>query len=591
MADQADPAVQQALNETKPGLDEHKLRISRFNDAYDVWRASRPANRSPGLAGWQSRMRVPYAMQTIDIAMVNMAQGQPRCQVLPRQPQYVDNAKAFQKVMDYFTQADHAAEKQVPLTQQGLVYGVTVGKTHWLVKKRTVTGRTWTQNPVTGEQIPGVEQQQITVYDGPSLEPWDVYNAWWDPAGRDVDTCSYVVLRSYLSKDQLLADQCTTPGEHYPNECDGLYHNVDQLIAAGTSSTPPATAQNRLLNSSAFKDKYEVWEIWRDDRLTVIGNQTVLLRDMQNPHWHGQKPVVIANTRPDLFKVAGIPETEVIADLQEGLWTVLNRRFDQQHLTVMAPLTYREGGVIDPGILEVRPRAKWPVTDHDDIRQLPIQPLPPEAYREEEALLATMQLITGINPYVSGSSTAQAGVNQNTATGVSVLQEVASRLLQFKANEIRKKIWQRTFEQWGNDIQQFMSEPLWVRILGPGSEATFEHVGPQEVVGDYDFVLQGTEESLSRAQERTEATQLLQVFAPLIQAGMVNPAPLYERVARAYDFENVSELIPQRQPVPAAAPMNNGQGPQPVPQQGAQLMNGMQHTPLLQQAIGSGYGG
>jgi hypothetical protein len=140
---------------------------------------------------------------------------------------------------------------------------------------------------------------------------------------------------------------------------------------------------------------------------------------------------VIAQTRPDLFEMVGVSETEVVDDLQQALHTVENMRFDNLHLTVMRGITYREGGVTDPNMLELRPRFKWPVSDHDDIRPFEVQPLPPEAYEEENALLARMQLITGINPYISGADLQS--VDQNTATGVTALQEVASRLLRFKA--------------------------------------------------------------------------------------------------------------------------------------------------------------
>jgi hypothetical protein len=41
----------------------------------------------------------------------------------------------------------------------------------------------------------------------------------------------------------------------------------------------------------------------------------VLLRRQPNPYWHGKKPIVIAQTRPDLFEMVGVSETELVDDI------------------------------------------------------------------------------------------------------------------------------------------------------------------------------------------------------------------------------------------------------------------------------------
>jgi hypothetical protein len=566
-----DPLVEQLLNETKTGEDEYRRRIKRFDRSYDVYRATGAdtSGRSRAPSPWQSRLRVPYAMQVIDTALVNMVTGKPRCEVHPRTPDHADNAKALQLVMDYYTDRDHLVEKVPMIMQQGLIYGVTVGKTHWLYAEgeKTVNGL----DPLTGDRVPTTVP--TTVRDGPALEPWDIYDCWYDPNGRDVDTCSYVALRSWMNKADLLAHACDVSTDHERINCTGLYHNVDELLSTGTTSRTQSTAQERFLmqqqKTVQRKDMYEVVEYWRDDRVSVIGNRKILLRDEPNPHWHGRKPIVIANTRPDVMQLQGIPETELVDHLQQALWTVQNLRMDNLLLTVQRGITYREGGVIDVDALELRPRFKWPVTDHDDIKPFEVQPLPPEAYREEEGLLSRMQLVTGINPYVSG--TESVGADQNTATGISVLTEVSSKLLRFKAGQIQGKMFQRTYEQWGADIQQYMTDPVWVRIVGPGQDQAFRKVDPEEVQGEFDFKLVGSEDSLSQQQRQNSAIALMNASAPLIQLGVFNARAIAKKVAEAFDIDNPDELLaPAPQPGQQAAPYPppNGGPPQPMGQGG-----------------------
>lgn len=547
MAD-LDPVVAAALRRTESGRKEHESRLRRYDHAYDVYRAT-PRQRQAQLP-WQSKLRVPFAMQVIDTGLVNIVTGKPRIQVKPRRPEFELGAKAMQLALDYYVGEDHLVEKQPLFVQQGLIYGVTVAKNHWLYRETKRPVKTYSQNPIdpAGPPLESVGMTNVVTQDGPSFEPWNIYHCYWEPGARDVDSAAYVVLQSYVSKDDLLRLRFN------PQTNQGIYHNVDALIASGTAPQPKDTAQSRLLtlDSNRYKDKFLIEEIWTDDQLLVIGNRQILLRSQANPYWHGKKPVVITQTRPDLFEMVGISETETVDHLQQALHTVQNMRFDNLHLTVMRGITYREGGVTDPNMLELRPRFKWPVSDHDDIRPFEVQPLPPEAYNEENNLISRMQLVTGINPYISGADLQT--VDQNTATGVTALQEVASRLLRFKAAQIQYKGYQRSFEMWGDMVQQFMDKPLALKVIGEANREQWIEVQPANLAGHFNYSIEGSEESLSRQQERGEAIALLNAFAPLAQLGIVNFKPILERVAAAYDFANPEQLFNQPAAQPQAAP-------------------------------------
>lgn len=558
MAD-LDPLVTQALKKIRSGQEEHRTRVKRFNTSYDIYRASEP--NAKGTSSWQSKVRVPYAMQVIDTGLVNIVSGQPRIKVTPRTPEDEGGAKAMQVLMDYFIAEDHFTEKQTPFTQQGLIYGLTVAKNHWLYQESLKTSREFTENPFDRSQ-PGIKisKAQSIIRDGPTFEPWDVYRAYWSPGARDADDADYVVLQTYISKNDLQRNALN------PDTGTGLYRNVDKLLASGSPSQPDQTAQARYLGlpDNRTKDLFLVEEIWTDNTLVVIGNGQILLRAEENPYWHGKKPIVIADTRPDLFEIQGIPETELVDHLQQALWTLQNATIDNLHLTVMRGITYREGGVTDPNALELRPRFKWPVSDHDDIRPFEVQPVSSDVYNERQRLLADMQLVTGINPYVSGSDLNT--VDQNTATGVTALQEVASRLLRFKAAQIHYKGYQRSFEMWGDMIQQYLDHDIAVKIYGAANDAQWVEVSPQDVAGHYHYTLEGSEESLSRQQERGEAIALLNAFAPLIPTGQVNIKPLLEKVAVAYGFPNAQALLvqPPQQQQPAAPTQNQAQQQAPA---------------------------
>jgi hypothetical protein len=594
--------VELVLRMIKPGENSLRTRRTRYDESYDVYRASERRPRS--LEPWQSKLRVPYAMQVLDTALVNINTGVPRVIVKPRHPDVALNAKAMQVVLDYYVSEDHLVEAQPIFAQQGLIYGVTVAKNHWLYEANDRTARTW---QYTDQGLPprmNVGTQKQVIRDGPHFEVWNIYDAWWDASARDVDSSPYFVLRSWLTKDQVVRMGCSVKGAHSREACDGNFHNVDKLIEVGTTAKPDTTAQTRYLTASGsnqsqtvapYKDLFEVLEIWTNDTVTVVGSRKVLLRNDPNPYWHGKKPIVLAQTRPDLFEMQGIPETELVDHLQQAQWTLQNMTIDNLHLTTMRGVTYREGGVTDPNALQLRPRFKWPVVDHDDIRPFEIPPIASDVYQERTRLLSDMQLVTGINPYISGADLSS--VDQNTATGVTALQEVASRLLRFKAAQLQYKGYQRTFEMWGDMVQQFMDKTVAVEITGQAGVPIWLQVGPADVAGHFNYTLEGSEESLSRQQERGEAVALLNAFAPLAPLGFINFKPILERVGIAYDFPDPDQLFLPPQTPPAAAPSQE-QIDQSQQQQQQQSQLSQQQQDALQNnynirepQIGDVYGG
>lgn len=578
MAD--DPVVQEAINLIKLGEDAHRARVKRYDRAYEIYRASEP--RQSNAEPWQSKLRVPYAQQVLDTALVNIVAGTPpRCLVDPRSPEDEAGAKGMQKAQDYFVGEDHLVEKQPVIAQQGLIYGITVAKNHWIYKEQDRMGRTPVHNPIDGTTYMEAKPQRIVIADRPTLEPWNVYDAWWDPNARDVDSCNYFVLRTWARMDDLRAQEVNEDTGF------GVYRNLDQLASSGPGARRDVSAQERTLGgaSNKRKDMVELLEVWHVRKgqvyVAVIGNRKVLLRYDKSPYWHGKFPIVTANTRPDLFEIQGIPETELVDHLQSALWTVQNMRTDNMHMTVMRGITYREGGVSDPNSLVLKPRFKWAVSDHDDIKFAEIPPLPQEAYREEEGLLARMQLVTGINPYVSGADSS--GIDQNTATGVSVLQEVASRLLRFKASQLQNKVYQRSFEMWGDMIQQYLDHDIAVKITNEQGQDEWTEFGPQDVAGHFHYKLEGSDEPLSKATQKSEAIAFLNALSPLAPLGLINWKVVAERVAVAFNISNPQSLFVQQQPqsLPPASPVAQ-------PQQQPALQNGQFMQPGIANAIQQG---
>jgi len=532
--------VERALNQTQPGVQEHRFRKTRFDEAYGVWRGLTSAAEQRRRAAKQddgvSRLRVKYGMQVIDQALVNLVQGVPRAKVTPRVPDAEHKAEAAEKLLGYYGDLDHLAEKEPVICQQALIYGISPCKNHWLYCE---------------------DQQGNVTDDRPTMEPWDAYSIWWDPVASTVDECAYVVLESWKTKPEL------EQGRFNEDDGTGQWRNLDLLYQSGDGPEKPQSLQDRVTPQpqGAYRGRFQLWEVWRRTaegvRQTVIGNQKILLRDGPSPYRMYGYPITISNSRPDLFKIEGISESELVDHLQQAMWTVENLRMEQMKTTVMRAMSIR-ATVPDPDSIVLRPNARWLVNDHDDVMFHASQPLPPEAYTETQDMLSRLQYVTGINAYVSGASGNTSGVDQNTATGVSLLTQSASRLLTFKARQISERTWQRGFEQWYSLAQQFVKRPMLARVTGPGDTIDWVPVTPEDLSMPFDIRVEAGEDSALTSQQQASAIGLLNALAPFVQ--FINVPVLIERVGKAFGIPDPKTLIAPPQPPPVAAPTANGNG-------------------------------
>lgn len=527
--------VERAINQTRPGFEEHDFRKTRFNAAYNIWRGNTGEPTRYQQNSWQSRLRVKYGMQVIDQALVNLVQGVPHAEVTPRRPQDEIGAVGLEKLLGYFADRDHLIEKEARVAQQALIYGVSPGVTSWLYNVDSRTGQ--------------------VIDDRPTMEPWDAYSIWWDPTATTVDDCAYIVLESWKTRDEL------EQGRWNEDAGTGLWKDLDLLYASGDDGQPASNAQNPMTTAGTYKGKFRIWQVWRKQadgmRLTVMGNRKIMLKDGPGPFDMGCYPVTISNSRPDLDKIEGISESELIDHLQQAAWTVHNLRMEQLKFSVMQGATVRST-VPDISALVMRPGWQFVVNDHDDVMFHSPPPLQPEAYKETEVILELMQYVTGINQYVSGSGS---DPNQ-TATTASLFTAASSKLLAFKAGIIHQRTWQRTFEQWGMLTKQFLKRDMAIRIIGPDGPQWF-NVGPAEVNGDFDVRIQAGDESVIKAQERGDAVAVLNALFPYVQLGVVDPKELILRVAKTFNVPNAEALIKPLPPAPVAAPNGNGGAAEP----------------------------
>jgi hypothetical protein len=539
----------------------HNAWVERVERRYAAYRALSEQAPDPVEEDedWHSNITTPYVLHTCEGMLATMLEPKPRFDVKPRPmpEEMLDLVTAREKVssllgetLSYAFERDHFPEKQRPFMQQDLIAGMSVFKDYWKTERRNVTQLTrdvLTVYDAEGAALDNIEsydeteQENVLVKDDACAEVWDVRDFFWPATAPDVARAEYLACRSWETFASLKR-----------KEEDGYYQNVDKLKESRDVAVMKKVSEREqaLRGVDRTKNMIEVIEYWTPERKICIGNRTVLLDDRPNPFWNGRLPFIVCSSMPDAFQIPGISVVEALAQMQEMLWTLQNQRLDVLRLLANL-ITVIRSDVDDPDSFEWAPNAQ--------VETLKIDPTAAQITLQAEALLkGDLQNIMGGLPYASGAETST--LDQQTATGVSIITSIAQRIIQ-----ARKQHYLWAYAKLGKHFlqlyQQFLRDDRIVQIAGEAGQATWQSITPLDIQGDFDVLIDVTSDSLLRQERRAEAQSLLQVLASTAQIAAVSGAPInlkapISAVLDAYDVSDKASYF-----LPAAASSGVAQPP------------------------------
>jgi hypothetical protein len=414
---------------------------------------------------------------------------------------------------------DGYGEKQVVFLLQNLITGLSVSKNYWKRSSGPAPSTKITSEPIyapnSGKIIAfqpkvtqGVDGEE-TYFDGPTNLPIDVRDFIWHQSATSLDSAIRVTHRVW--KDF---------GELKELERQGIYENVDDLIeSTDQSNNALKNREQDLFATDRTKDKIEVLECWIDHgrRVVSIGNRKVVLRDTGNPfrfeHLNNRYPFVVCSTTPDMFQIPGVGEVELIREVQEILWTLLNQRLDNLQLINNAIVLLRDD-IDDPDAFDFYPGARNLVSDPSQVQMwTPNIQIADLSMNAEGVARNDLQNLIGASPAANGQLDQEA-----TATQVNLVTSLAQRRLSMK-KQMTKWAAKRTGEQWLALNQQMISRDRYVPVVGKDGELAMQTIQPMVIQGRYQIDVDQMDESLLRQERRGEAQALMQV--------VVQAAPVY----------------------------------------------------------------
>lgn len=507
-------------------------------------------------AKWRHSMHPPYAFNLIETVVANTTDQGLRMAVRPspRVNQSLEEAQAqlrHARSIEYLLRHEHRVddmeEKQRPLALCAAIGGYGVGKAYW----------SWMTGPSTRNAV-----KEVPIEDGfgnvigtvPTLEQVVETKTLSDHSTTEVvDPRDFIIHESAKSINPLepggaqwVIHRCFYTYEQLKLwEASGFIKGVDDLKESLDLAQDRETRDKTLFNMDSMKGLIEVLEYWcfKNGQVyrAMVGGRKTLLRDMEaSPFWHGQYPFVTASMAPGLFSPRGIGTMELIAQLQEMMWELMNHRLDNIEIINNAIMLIRSD-IDDPEAFEYFPGARWQVDSTDQVEAL----MPPYQLAgltlEAEALLkGDLQNVTAAAPFASGTETAT--VDQKTATGASIVANAAQQALAAKKWQFQRGLAKEA-EMRLKNCQQFITDKRLVHIVGHDGMVAFRELTPAEIQGEFVAEIEPMGESLMRQERRAEALQLSQVMAgmaPLMQA-MGTPINMQEVLRWALDLWDIKD--------------------------------------------------
>ena len=587
------------LEAAMPSHSEFVKKVERGYRAYHgILRASSNA------ANWKHKMHPPIGFNLIETVVAGTTEMGLRMKVspaptlsnlpIPELQRMSDQAETVEHLIRHEWRVDDMDAKQRPLLLEQAIAGRSFGKCYWNLTEGSVKR----QGVVDVEHydsednylgtMPTIQEitEQKTLRDHSTFEVRDSRDVIlhesarnlqpWEPGGAQ-----HMFDRGWYSKEQLLDMQR-----------GGFLKNVDELGETRDYSDAYSDRERALYDIQRTKDLYEVVEFWnyRDGTVwrSIVGQRAVVLREEEpDVFWHGGYPFVVCRGQPENFSLHGKSEIELIEQLQEMLWELMNQRLDNVEL-VNNMILLVSPEVEDPEGLRWFPGAQWQASPQDVAPlQVPYQ-VAEVALSAEQALRGDLQNVTSAAPFTSGTETQT--IDQKTATGASIVMNAAQNRMAQKKYQAQlcfpAEAWMRL-----KNCQQFMSSDRTIHILGPDEKPVFKRLSVLDVEGEFLFELTPYSESTLRQERRAEATQKTQVLLQSLPLGAATGTPLsYEVVIseflrewgddnpRRYFTQNPQAAMMAAQPGQGGGPAQPQQALSPGSQNGVQGQTNMGTT-------------
>jgi hypothetical protein len=413
-----------------------------------------------------------------------MLAHRPQMNPLPRDEQALGNVDNMRMLIDQQQEQIRYELILQDIAKDGLIYGLGVQKVGW----RKVHKQMRSIKPDllgTGGWVE--DQQNACVFDDAWAEWVDPFNFLWDPYGHSVESCKFVIHRSWPDADRIAAEVSAGRWRSMENE-PGCDWTLDDLLSSGpTNKIDDINSDRRAADgydTQRSSHRHELWEFHDGEQVIKLLNGEFPVEVGENPMPDGSLPFQVYRPTRVGGRMVGIGEIEPIEDLQYEINTLRGQRRDAATMALGRGYAFDETAV-NADDLQIGPNIAIPINGNprDFLFPLPIADVPASGYEEETAIQNDIETTSGISDVVTGGDS-----GGQTATGVQLVQQAASLRIQNKTRRLGLEIIVPGGEAWVLLNQTKILEQRNIPVQDPSSMPgrpawSMYQLGPAELSG------------------------------------------------------------------------------------------------------------
>ena len=560
---------------------------------------------------------VNLAFSTVNVIAPAVSVNHPKIVVTPNKPEDEDRSAFVEAVVNHLWRHHDFRKPFRRSVKDFLIFGHGWLKVGWkfleqerqlgdaerdeLFAEATVeTDMFAMENPEMAGDLPGEEQMMASVplttmtvvEDQPFIERVSPYDIYIDPEATCIEDAQWIAQRITRPLDEAKKDKRYKASVRKNLSADSMLNPM--------YAPTDREEQNQYLAGVVERTViYEFYDIVNNTMSVVPQSGGEFLVDpMPMPYAYGQPFVMLRNYDvPDYFYPMG--DLEAIESLQLELdktrSQLMNarKRYARKYLyheRSFGPegreaLESEDDGRLVPVVDENKPLSEIVVP-------MPQIPLSPEIYNLSAIIEQDINTVSGVSEYARGSMPEI----RRTATEASIIADAQNAraadklaIVEIGIGHLARRVIQL--------MQQYMTGEQMAQVSAPGGETLFVPFARDDIVGEYDFSVEGgSTQPMNETIRKQQAVSLMNAVAPLVGI-VIDPAALAKYVLQTgFGVKNPDKFIIQQQTPQdmeaasaeaGAAPMPFGQAPlPPAPDMGAFAPTGGVPPELLAQLQG-----
>lgn len=517
-----------------------RARSFRVTDQDEIWKRSYNNWRGildQSLYPWRSKLFIPWSFTVVEAIIPKVFAREPKWRAIARSPDFPDDGpRVVQDLLTYQWIHMDMRTKMYDYIKDSLMYSKAFAKVTWNFQTKTKTY----MSPIVGKDDKITFEKKVKTaveFDDPKIDIVDPFDIYIDPdatsSGYGGDN-TYLIHRKTVPFDEV---------EQNPN-----YTNTDR-IKQKNAENQYDDKQTRFNQGTPQKDKHkdlvEILEYWEQDRLIVVANRSVVLRDSPNPYDHKEIPFVELDDYRDPHKLYGQSELSVIDPLQREINSIRNQRRDYDNLALNPVIRMVPGTLRNPNSAVMSPGNVWMVSDLNSMDVFELPQLQGTATDIEQQTAQDIKMAVALDEI--GIGLLPDNPQRRSATEVVTAQSMAGKRFAIKIallEEAVKKIGQLVFAL----NQQFLDQEKVIQIVGERGAQEWVKLSPADIRGEYFIDMEaGSMLPKDEIAARQEAVQLLQYITPIITPIVQNQPdiimPIIKMVLDTFELPGKQEIV------------------------------------------------